>query len=179
MVILSTLINLLAQLGGFMGFFGALKDSSVSALGFSISKEKIQKEIAKEFPKRYENILASLIIHNPIVLLSPEDDLVGLQMQVIAKAPLIGERKGCFSVRGEIFFDKERRAVFLRGAKIIEFSVPDLSAKISGFLKGVAEVGVGKILSEHPIYELPSGFVGNRVKNLNITEGEIVVSLGI
>lgn len=153
--------------------------TAITHPSFSISKNIIQKEIETGFPKTYEKFMSSITIHDPTVEIPTNEDKIELRISVTAKAPLIGEKLGCFSANGSLSFNKEQRAIYIVNPKITSFEIPGLSESVANPLKKLVEIGLTQILENKPIHEIPESFATRSIQNITIEEGKIIVYLGL
>jgi hypothetical protein len=158
-----------------MSIFSQIKKAITPELKISLSNEKLQQEISKDFPKTYKRLMSSIAVHAPVVAISSESPSVELRLQVTAKAPLVSEKSGSVSIKGDIFFDKNKKAVFIKDPKIHQFEIQNLSDKVSDPLKRLVEIGMKEYLYQRPVYDIPKNFIGNRVKDIFVQDGKIVV----
>src|SRR4051794_38196062 len=76
------------------------------------TREQLQRSLAPSFPVTRSELLFSVTLSNPSVLLRPGDRRLGVQLDAEARAPFGPPVRGRIAALGEPFYDREQKAFF-------------------------------------------------------------------
>jgi hypothetical protein len=114
-----------------------------------ISRDELQADIAKRFPKHVDTVVIELRASDPQIDFPGGPDLLGVRMRVEA-ATASGHHRvtGTARVEGRLEYDAVQHAFFLRDPHVTNLAVD------SPVLEHLVQSAVEELLQRHPIYRL-------------------------
>ena len=139
----------------------------------TLTRDDLQREVEKRFPIEKSEILVTVRLSEPRVLLKPDSDRIGLGVTITVSAPIIQSLKGKGELDGELRFDSESRELYLDSPdlKITEASgISDKDLRAAEELIGPL---LRNVLSRIPIYRLKDTDLRQPVINASVKEIQV------
>jgi hypothetical protein len=118
------------------------------------TRAELQDSVAHHFPVTREAFMVAVTLANPTVILRPGDNRIGVQLDAEVRSPLGSPLHGRIAALGEPFYDREKKAFFIRKPAVerLDFQGFDSSrhATIRQAVAAVAE----RALDDIPVYRL-------------------------
>lgn len=114
-----------------------------------ISREELQADVAKRFPRDIDKLVVTLHASEPEIDFPGPPDQMGVRMHVEASTPSGHHHtSGTARVEGRLEYDSSEHAFYLRDAHVTDLSVDP------PVLEHVARGAIVEMLARHPIYRL-------------------------
>ena len=131
-----------------------------------ISRDELQADIAKRYPKEIDKEVVRLRVSEPQIEFFPgRPDILGLRVRVdVTSASGNSHTGGTAAVEGALEYVEAEHAFYLRASKVTEMALdrPDGSGRAARLLahasdaalERMARVALEEVLRRHPIYRL-------------------------
>jgi len=130
-----------------------------------VSREELQADIAKRFPRDYDKLVIQLRASDPQIDFPGAPDRLGVRVHIdVTTTSGNSHVGGTARVEGRLEYDSTDHAFYLRGAKVTDLALeqPDGNGHLSralnhagdAWLEHAARVAVEESLERHPIYRL-------------------------
>ena len=162
-----------------------------------ISRDELQADIAKRFPREHDKQVVKLVLSDPQIEFFPgRPDVMGVRVRVDATSASGNSHiGGTANVEGALDYVKDEHAFYLRAARVKELAVerPDgggrgtqLLDQVSDHaLKRAARIAIEDALQRHPIYRLDASRSKREAKAIkhlrdaHIDGRDLVLTVGI
>jgi hypothetical protein len=138
-----------------LGVLLAAALASACSTSFTVTRTRaeLQRDLAPRFPVTRSELLFTVTLSNPTVLLRPGDQRVGVELDAEVHAPIGPSVRGRIAALGEPWYDREQKAFFIRKPVLERLDVKGLGSvhpKLREALALVAE----RALADTPVYRL-------------------------
>ena len=120
-----------------------------------LEQAELQQRLSAQFPITATKFFVKLTLKDPILQLNPTSNQVGLRLTATVAPPVLAQEfTGRVSAKGELFYNRDERAFYIRDPQIVDLTIDDLPAKYSKGAKDALGVLTRETLSRTPIYQL-------------------------
>ena len=146
----------------------------------TITREELQREVEKRFPIEKSELLFTVRLSEPRVLLKPNSDRIGIGVSISVSGPVIKAISGKGELDGRVRFDPEARELFLESAELRLSEASGVSEKDLRTAEVVVRPLLSGLLARVPIYRLKETdlrFPGTnaQVKEMRVEEGRVIL----
>jgi hypothetical protein len=139
-----------------------------------LSREDLQREIDKAFPIEKQELIATITLSDPKVLLDEGSSRIGLEMTVSGSIPGVKQVTGHLGAEGVPRYEPATGSLYLDEPSILRLELPGVSAKDSDAAKLFLSPLFGPILARSPLYKLKDR---RKVKSVRIENGTVRIEL--
>jgi hypothetical protein len=138
-----------------VGLLLAVMVAPACSTSFTITRtrDQLQRSLAPRFPVTRSELMFSVTLSNPSVLLRAGDKRIGVQLDAEARAPIGPSVRGRIAALGEPFYDREQKAFFIRNPVIERLDIAGLGSVPSRLREAMASVAQ-HALGDIPVYRL-------------------------
>lgn len=171
-------VLLLAALG-VVGWFVLVREVT-----FVLTREYLQSQIVAAFPYEKRELLYTLAVRDPKLVLTDKSDRIGLSVNLEVSA--LGGKKmhGSLIAAAGLRYDPVQTAFFLDNPRVTEVLIDGLPKSISSRIPGVATTALQGVLKGKPVYRLTetdakSFLLRRTLKAVKINNGNVEATLGV
>ncbi len=143
-----------------------------------LTQPELQAKIDKKFPIEKRVLVAKLVLENPAIQLVEGTDKVGIDMDAGVRMGVL-KYTGRVSVLGDLEFDGEQKALFLKNAEVTKIDIPELPEKYEGDVREAATGIVRAQLEVTPVHRLKSASEQMFVKSVVVRDQTAIVEVGL
>jgi hypothetical protein len=114
-----------------------------------------------------------------VVVLTDDDERIGLELAVEVVVPFVGSKSGRLSVRGRLAFWPEETALYVREPEVISCVITGLSEELTNGLVKLAAPKLQSMFDSTQLYKFDNDFKSKRIKDIRVKDGKVKVALGI
>jgi len=121
-----------------------------------VSEAEIQERVEARFPVETREMLTTVVLSKPDVVLTQGSDRIGLKLDVLVRPPLVGPFTGTLTASGQVAYRYEEKAFYLVNPRVDDLKVNGLSDELLAKTRGPIESVATHYLAKHPVYEFRS-----------------------
>lgn len=186
-----TFLTLIAM-AALSAFLFACKGGFSRTLTFT--RNEIQNKVEEKFPIKRSQMVVTLVLTDPNVVLEEGSNQIGLKADAEAKLPgsglgsLIGighdSYKGTVYIEGDVEYDPVEGTFYFIKGKIKEISIEGFPEQIKKPVSEMANIAVGNNLARVPLFTLNEKDMKERaarffLKSAKVRNGKLEVVVGL
>jgi hypothetical protein len=121
-----------------------------------VPEAEIQARVEARFPVETREMLTTVVLSKPDVILTEGSDRIGLKLDILVRPPLVGPFTGTLTASGQVAYRYEEKAFYLVNPMIDDLKVNGLSDEVLAKTRGPIESVAIHYLAKHPVYEFRS-----------------------
>lgn len=143
-----------------------------------LTQADLQAKVDKKFPVEKDVVVAKLVLEAPAIHLTEGSDRVALELDAGIRVGFV-KYTGRLGVLGDLEYDEDSSALFLRNAEVTKLDVPDLPAKYHDEVRAAATGLVRAQLEVTPVHRLKKPHEKMFVKSVTIRDQKAIVEVGL
>lgn len=147
----------------------------------TLKRQDLQRRIEPKFPVQQDAGVGRVVLYDPVVLLHPGEDRVGLNLSV--RVEVLGlEHTGRAEVKGELQYQSPDGQIYLVRPEITALRVDGLPADLLSPITSTATSLLREQLPKIPVHRLKSAkeqAAKPFVKSVRVRDGAVRVELGL
>jgi hypothetical protein len=149
-----------------------------------LNRSQIQNSLTEHFPIEKKDVLYSLSLRNPEVLLKDGSDRIGLRVKAAVRLIGTSERTGTVGIDGTMRYEPTTRQFFLTDTRIQDLTFDGVSSSVMDKLRGVLKPVLESRLVVIPLYQLKEkdrkqAALGLVLKSVAVKNGLLEAKLGL
>jgi hypothetical protein len=153
-------------------------------LVITLDRADLQRRIERLFPITREDVLVSVKLHHPEVILHDGSSRIGLRLHIDAAAAQQFSTTGTARVDGVLRFMNSSGEFYLDDASIEELRIENVAPLYLEQVRQLADGLVRDLLQERPIYTLgqmgeEKRIMGSDIKSVTVHDGKLLIELAL
>ena len=150
-----------------------------------VERSEIQSRLDARFPIEKERLMVQVKLENPVVVLEPGSDRIGMQLDVSVTAPVpIGSTRGQGRVSGVLSYKRMDGAFFFTAPRIETLTLEGKTPEEVDRLRGPIEWIAGVSLTVFPVYSLDRSNYKEAaaslvLKDVSVADGGLEIEMGL
>lgn len=150
----------------------------------TLDRADLQRRIDRLFPITREDVLVTVHLRHPQVILTEGSDRIGLRLQINATAADLFSVSGLARVDGVLRFMSRSGEFYLDDASVEEMQLENISPLYLDQIQQIADGVVRDLLQDRPIYVLgqmgeSKRIMGSKIKSITVHDGKLIVELAL
>jgi hypothetical protein len=150
----------------------------------TLDRADLQRRIDRLFPITREDVLVTVQLQHPQVILTEGSDRIGLRLQINATAADQFSVSGLARVDGELRFMNDSGEFYLDDASVEELKLANVSPLYLDQIRQIADGVVRDLLQDRPIYVLgqrgeSTRIMGSEINSVTVHDGKLIVELAM
>jgi hypothetical protein len=150
----------------------------------TFTSAEIQERVSAKFPIEHTTMATRLRLDQPLVLLRPGSDDIGLKMNLYVDPPLVGPREGTVTIGASLRYEPEQSAFFLQNPQVEAFEVEGVKPGIRDAITKAALPVLRKVLDRTPVYRLKGrnlkeAAAARVLESVAVHDGTVVATLRV
>jgi hypothetical protein len=153
-------------------------------LMITLDRADLQRRVDRLFPITREDVLVTVKLHHPQVILTEGSDRIGLRLQLDATAAEQLSVSGLARVDGVLRFVSKSGEFYLDDASVEELRLENVAPLYMQEIRQLADGVVRDLLQDRPIYVLgqmgeSKRIMGNEIKSVTVHDGKLIIELAL
>lgn len=167
-----------------LSLLGSIACADDMNLVITLDRADLQHRVERLFPISREDILLSVKLQDPEVILKEGSDRIGLRLRVLAIAGEQVSVSGRARVDGILRFKSSSGEFFLDDASVEELWLDDIAPIYLREIRQLADAVVRQTLQDYPIYTLGqmgenTRLMGSDIKSIKVHDGRLIIELAM
>lgn len=150
----------------------------------TLDRADLQRRIDRIFPITREDILVSVQLKHPQVILTESSDRIGLRLQIDAAAADQFSVSGLARVDGVLRFKNNTGEFYLDDASVEELQLDNVAPAVQNQIRQAADGAVRDLLQDQPIYTLgqmgeSKRIMGSELKSVTVRDSKLILELAM
>lgn len=150
----------------------------------TLDRADLQRRIDRIFPITREDVLVTVQLQHPQVILTENSDRIGLRLQIDATAADQFSVSGLVRVDGVLRFKSKTGEFYLDDASVEELKLDNVAPVFQNQIRQIADGAVRDLLQDQPIYVLGQmgespRIMGSELKSVTVRNGKLILELAM
>ena len=159
---------------------------SMVADAFTLVKEfseaDLQAEVERMMPFEQKTLFATLIVSQPLIMLSEGEDSVGVRAHIQTLSPNGAKGSGIVGVRGRVRYERSEGAFYIQHPELQTLEINGVDPALSELIKPYVQALIAGALASTPVFVLDDNdaqqkLAKSSLQSVEVKDGKLQIKL--